>query len=393
MRDIDIFSGTAGRLDGILDAAPTLTGGTILRRLPAWTRDQVLDLIAEYMATNPTGARLDLVTDTTSIELDVQLTRVAVGDEAPTPAVFDLEIDGDVVTSASTDDSHVYWVELPSQNITVEEGGPATVAFTDLPAGTKRVTLWLPQSASLELRGVRVDHGATVESPPLPTRRWVHYGSSISHCSEAVRPTHVWPVVAARLAGVSLQSLAFAGECLLDQYVARTIRDLDTDAISLKVGINVVNSDSMRERPFLSAVQGFLDTVRDGHPVTPIVLVTPIICPAAEDHPGPTLTPGDGSPIFVVDRPEELARGALTVGRIREILAQVVDARQKAGDANLHLLDGRSLFGADDVADLPDGLHPNDAGYVRMGERFHALAFGADGPFARSLAEQRSPSA
>ena len=28
------------------------------------------------------------------------------------------------------------------------------------------------------------------------------------------------------------------------------------------------------------------------------------------------------------------------------------------------------LFGADDAADLPDDLHPNPAGYVRMGERF-----------------------
>ena len=57
--------------------------------------------------------------------------------------------------------------------------------------------------------------------------------------------------------------------------------------------------------------------------------------------------------------------------------------RQAAGDANLHLLQGPDLFGPDDVGDLPDGLHPNAAGYQRMGERFHALAFQGDGPFAR----------
>ncbi|MFL5647668.1 MAG: SGNH/GDSL hydrolase family protein [Chloroflexota bacterium] len=384
MRDIDIFSGDAGRLDGILDAAPTLTGGRILRRLPAWTRDQVLDLLAEFIATYPAGARLDLVTDSTSIELDAQLTTAVVGGVVPPPAVFDLEIDGDVVASESTDRGHVFRVELPSRDVTFDEGGMATIAFSDLPAGTKRLTLWLPQSASLELRAVRIDDGATVATPPEPSRRWVHYGSSISQCGEAVRPTHCWPVVTARLAGVSLQSLAFGGECLLDQYVARTIRDLDVDAISLKVGINVVNTDSMRERTFLSAVQGFLDTIREGHVTTPIMLITPIICPAAEDHPGPTLSRGDGTPISLVDRPADLAPGALTIGRVREFLTEIVAARQKAGDANLHLVDGRSLFGPDDLTDLPDGLHPNDAGYVRMGERFHALAFGAGRPFAVS---------
>jgi lysophospholipase L1-like esterase len=47
---------------------------------------------------------------------------------------------------------------------------------------------------------------------------------------------------------------------------------------------------------------------------------------------------------------------------------------------HLHLMHGPDLFGPDDVADLPDGLHPNAAGYQRMGERFHQLAF-QDGPF------------
>jgi lysophospholipase L1-like esterase len=43
-------------------------------------------------------------------------------------------------------------------------------------------------------------------------------------------------------------------------------------------------------------------------------------------------------------------------------------------------MNGPDLFGPDDVADLPDGLHPNADGNQRMGERFHRLAF-EDGPF------------
>ena len=39
-------------------------------------------------------------------------------------------------------------------------------------------------------------------------------------------------------------------EAQLDQFVARDIRDLQVDLVSLKVGINVVTADSMRERAF-----------------------------------------------------------------------------------------------------------------------------------------------
>ena len=135
----------------------------------------------------------------------------------------------------------------------------------------------------------------------------------------------------------------------------------------------------MSVRTFPSALHGFLDTVRDGHPDTPILVVTPILCPAHEDAPGPTMNVGGVVEAFA--RPPELAVGALTLTRIRDLLADIVATRQGQGDANLHLLDGRELFGEGDVGDLPDGLHPNAAGYLRMGERFHALAFSSPGPF------------
>jgi hypothetical protein len=184
--------------------------------------------------------------------------------------------------------------------------------------------------------------------------------------------------VAARLARLDLMNLGLAGQCHLDQYVARTIRDLPAEAISLKLGINVVNGDTMRERTFLSSVQGFLDTVRDGHPDTPIAVITPIICPMAEDNPGPTLRSAEGV-MYVIERSLALSQGALSISRIRQLLADVVEARQASGDKAILLIDGTALFGLADLADLPDGLHPNAAGYQRMGERFHAIAFGPDG--------------
>jgi lysophospholipase L1-like esterase len=162
--------------------------------------------------------------------------------------------------------------------------------------------------------------------------------------------------------------------------VARTLRDSDADLISLKLGINVINADTMRERVFVPAVHGFLDTIRDRKPDTPILVVSPIICPVAEAHPGPTLRAGTG--VRIVERPGDLHPGALSVQRIRKLLGGIVDRRRAAGDRNLHYLDGLGLFSEADTQDLPDGLHPNPEGLVRIGERFAKLAFGPEGPFA-----------
>ena len=68
--------------------------------------------------------------------------------------------------------------------------------------------------------------------------------------------------------------------------------------------------------------------------------------------------------------------------RTRTILSEVVAGRRAAGDTNLHYLDGLELFGEADAPTLPDGLHPDGDGYLRMGERFAAHTFAPTGPFA-----------
>ena len=224
-----------------------------------------------------------------------------------------------------------------------------------------------------EAARVRVPAGATFGPAPATGPLWLHHGSLISQCSEADRPTETWPSIVARHAHHSLLNLGIGGQCHLDQFMARAIRDLPAHAISLEVGINIVNAASLIERSFLSAFHGFLDTVRDGHPDTPILIITPIICPSAENRPGSTLM-GPDHRYFTPDRPAEMSIGALSLTRIRELLRGAVKLRQSQGDASLQLLDGLELFGPDDVVDLPEGLHPNADGYRRMAQRFLPLA-------------------
>ncbi len=227
------------------------------------------------------------------------------------------------------------------------------------------------------LRALVIDDGAFIRPADAESRpRWIHYGSSISHCMEAEQPGEVWPAVAARRAGVALQSLGFGGQCHLDQFVARTIRDAHADIVSIKTGINVINMDSMRERVFGPALHGFLDTIREGKRDVPIVLVSPIFCPSAEEHPGPTV-PDEHGKFVTIKGFDEIREGCMSLTRVREIITEVVAKRQEAGDGQLHYVDGLELFGEADAGDLPDDLHPNPAGYVRMGERFTERILGS----------------
>ena len=378
MRTVPLENGPVaivGALD--FDRSPT---GISPRRLPAWTRPQIPDIFMNSMVAMASGVRLAFTTDSDSIELDVMATTFRYSTMVARPPLCQLVADDATPVDAVVESANYFVLDpIDPTNIGFEPGAPATLRFDGLGAASKRCEIWLPQTASVELQALRVDGRADVAATPSDgRRRWLHYGSSISHCMEADGPTSTWPAVAARQAGIELFSLGLAGECMLDQFVARTIRDQPADAISLKLGINIVNGDTMRERTFMPAVHGMLDTIRDGHPTTPILVVSPIFCPSVEDQPGPTMLLADGT-FGTIPGERESREGALTLRRIREILNDIVATRRDAGDLRLAYLDGLDLFGAADVDDLPDLLHPNNDGYRRMGERFAALAFGPGG--------------
>ncbi|MFH0175976.1 SGNH/GDSL hydrolase family protein [Streptomyces cacaoi] len=362
----------------------TDTTGVTLHRSPDSGRARLADRAFDFNSAVPSGVRLEMLTDATELELDARLTVVLPLGMPSTGSVFDLVVDGElrepvVATEESPIDPAFFDPATGSPEAGPAE--PATVRFRLGPrAGERRVEIWLPVTPAVTLIDVRVPDGASVRPAPASGPLWVHYGSSISQCSDADRPTSTWPAAVARSAGRSLVNLGLGGQCQLDPFMARAVRDLPASAISLELGINVHNADSMRERAFVPAFHGFLDTIRDGHPSTPVLIISPIVCPAAEQRPGPTLVGPDGM-VRTVDRPAELALGALTLTRIRDLLSEHVEQRRKDGDDRLRLIDGTTLFGPDDVADLPDGLHPNAAGYARMAERFLPLSFGRAGAF------------
>lgn len=375
----------ASLLRGALDVTHTAQG-LVPHRLPAWVRAQFPDEYLARVESQPSGVRLAFRTRASAIQLDVLPTRTAyVGLPAPVDGLYDLLIDGRLAGQASASGGNVYTIDMAAQTAVTHPGPVSTIRFAGLSAADKAVEIWLPQAEYTELIALRTD--APVEAASNPGRVWLHHGSSISHGSTAASPTATWPAAAGLAAGVELINLGFSGNALLDPFVARVMRDTPADLISLKIGINLVNTDLMRLRAFAPAVHGFLDTLRDGHPTTPLLVVSPILCPLQEDTPGPLSMRFDGPDVrfFTTAQPVDRSSGRLTLSIIRDELSNLVASRA-VHDPNLHYLDGRSLYGEADLLELPlpDGLHPNAAAHRLIGERFATTVFGDGGPFAGS---------
>lgn len=383
---------TAALLRGWVELEET-AHGILPHRLPAWARAQWADpqlLMAEQQ---PSGVRLRLRTAATTVELDALPTKRVYAGMPPRPdGIYDLVIDGRLAGQGSIPAGKIVRIDPASWSAGARPapdagpGTPGTLRFDGLPAGDKTVEIWLPHDEVTELVALR-SNAPIAPCPERERMRWLHHGSSISQGSNALRPTGIWPAVTAGLAGADLLNLGFGGSALLDPFVARTIRDQAADRISLKLGINLVNMDAMRLRAFGPALHGFLDTIREGHPATPLLLVSPVFCPIHEQTPGPSVPVfSDGRLRFRAAGSEaDIAGGKLTLALIRDTLEHIV-AQRRAGDPHLHYLDGRSLYDEADHArlPLPDGLHPDGAAHALIGQRFAAAAFGLGRPFAKN---------
>ena len=360
--------------------------GLLPHRLPAWARDQCPDPQLLMAESQPAGVRLAFRTTATQVELDAHrvLTNYQGVPRRP-DCFYDLCVDGELASQMSITGGDEVVLDF-SGGAERHRGPTGTVRFVGLPERDKLVELWLPWSETTHLVELRTD--APVSPAPRDRPVWLHHGSSISQGSVADSPSTTWPALAAARGGVELVNLGLAGSALLDPFTARTMRDTPADLVSVKIGINLTNLDLMRRRAFGPAVHGFLDTVRDGHPNAPLLVVSPLLCPMHEETPGPGTFDvdalGEGEVRFVaLGDPNEVAAGKLTLQVIREELARVV-AQRAGSDPAIHYLDGLNLYGeADhDAHPLPDSLHPDGDTHRVIGTRFAEHAFGAGGPFA-----------
>ena len=288
-------------------------------------------------AVMPSGVRVRFATD--AEELVVGCEPLAAD------GCFDLCIDGQIAATAPY------------------AAGATEVRFAGLPAGEKCLELWLSPAMPVALRHIELPDGARSAKSEDPRLKWVAYGSSITHCSNAGSPATTWPGVVARARDFNLTSLGYGGQCHADPFIARLIRDLPADFVSVKLGINIYGAASLGPRAFRPAVLGTIATIRDGHPHIPFA-----VC----------------SPIWGHDRETTPNAVGLTLEQMRVEVAEAVESFKRRGDDNIYYIDGLKLFDESLAEYLPDNLHPDATGYERMGLNFLKEVFEEQGVQVRN---------
>lgn len=299
-------------------------------RLPHDALDLYPPQVLQERAAMPAGVRLSFMSDTTSVSGNI--------------AWF---LDP---SYATPEDKHSVDVYCDGESYgTLILGEDGSFHIGGLPANEKLVELWLPHYAECKVGALELDDGASLSHYKDTRPKWVTYGSSITHCRAAESTSNTWPAIVAREAGLNLTDLGYAGNCHLEPMVARMIRELPADFLSIKVGINVQTNGSMNIRTFRSAVIGFVKVVREKHPDTPFAVSSPIFCPLWE---------------------ETRNAAEFNLQDMRVEIAEAVESLKAHGDKNLHYIDGLKLFGTDLGHMLPDDLHPNAEGYKLLAQNF-----------------------
>ena len=273
----------------------------------------------------PAGVRLRFSTNSTAVSVGLVPSREA--------RPFDLTIDGELIQTA---------LVRPNHDVAV---------FDNLPVGQKTIEIWLPQCYGAAISHLLIDDNAALETAADDRPKWITYGSSITHCMEAHSPARTWPAIVARDRNYNLTCLGYAGNCHMEPMIARMIRDLPADLISLKVGINVLGCESLSLRTFGAALLGFVKIIREKHPDIPIAVISPII-----------------------SRPHEITTNKVGINLtiMRQQIRAAVERLEEYGDTNLHYLDGRDLLGFEEKAAFiaDDEVHPTADGYEQIGKNF-----------------------
>jgi GDSL-like Lipase/Acylhydrolase family/N-terminus of Esterase_SGNH_hydro-type len=297
-------------------------------RLPARLKDVVREPVWN-LALQPSGGRIRFATDATSVAIRLRYERHGRMHNMCTVGQMgvDLYADGR------------YWrTAFPT-----EAGDLEATYFAETPREQRQLTLYLPLYHPVKVRAVGVDDDATV-GPPAPfavPRPVVFYGSSITQGGCASRGGLSYQAILGRALNIDFVNLGLSGNGRGEPELARALAEIDAAAFVIDFAQNCPTVEELRER-----YAPFLRVIRDAHPRTPMVCITPILS-VSELH-------------------SAAARDRL--GAMRQVIRDAVAERRQGQDERITLVEGYDLLGPGGVEGFVDGSHPNDLGFQSMAD-------------------------
>lgn len=212
----------------------------------------------------------------------------------------------------------------------------------DLPewgCGMREFILNFPLYGGVRKVEIGVPPGSHVDAPaPHALKPILFYGSSITQGGCASRPGNNYCSKLCRALDAEQINLGFSGCGRGEPAVARAIASLDLSAFVMDYDHNAPDAEHLR------ATHGeFFRIVRDARPELPVVMMSK--CDIWRD------------------------RGYAANSARRAIVRETFERAAASGDANVHFIDGETLFGECDREECTvDTCHPNDLGFQRMFE-------------------------
>lgn len=303
--------------------------GSLWWRLPARAKETVPDYVFET-AKACSGACIRLRCNTDRIAL--RYTQVS--PFQPTP---NLSLHGFAGVDLYADGKYV------STHIAPGTGTVEVMLCEGLEPRARDLCIYLPLFSEVKVEAVGVLSGSVFEGPqPFAlTRPVVFYGTSITHGGCADRPGMSYQAMLGRRLNVDFVNLGLNGCGRGEPAVMNLLAEIDAACFVLDYSQNQQSVEDLEK-----AYGPSIDILRQHHPDTPILCITPIYW--TPELPG-------------AERPSRHEA-------MREVIRQAVSERTGKGDTHLRLLEGFKLLGPDQGEGLTDGLHPNTLGYFWMAE-------------------------
>ena len=169
----------------------------------------------------------------------------------------------------------------------------------------------------------------------------VFYGTSITQGGCANNAGGDYPSIVSRALNLDVVNLGFSGCGQGEPEVAHMIAEIDAGLFALDYVANVQPPRLKKTLP------EFVNILRAKHPKTPIVLMSKIVYAAA---------------MYAREYREQHEQ-------CRDIMIQFYVKARKAGDKNIHFVDGNALISYGTDLALVDGGHPTGAGFQLMAGR------------------------